>query len=95
MLSRPSSFFEHEYLQRTSKRFNYDDKGKPVGLKDYTGMQASLICVCLYDSKGKLVDEEVIMAWPASTQKGLFDAAQELNGLDLNSLQAEKAAGND
>lgn len=66
-------------------------EGKTEGLTDYEGLQSGLLALCLYKD-GELVAEKVLQGWPASVLSDLFDAAQELSGLDKG---AETKAKND
>lgn len=79
-----------EYHQATAKRMKYDAKGSPAGVKDFVGMQADLITLCLYDPQGRLVTPEDVSGWPATTQAALFDMAQEINGLEVDEETLEK-----
>ena len=83
------------YMQDNQARFELDKDGKTSRLKDWKGLQASLICRCLKNSKGELVEEDVADSFPASVQTALFDACQTLNGLDVKPEDAEEKAGND
>jgi hypothetical protein len=64
--------------------------GEMVGFNPMESIQAKLISLCAYDENGKPVPEEVIRGWPATTQKGLFEDCQKLNGLDDDSREEEK-----
>lgn len=48
---------------------------------DFSDFNAKLISLCMVDSTGKPVPKEVISQWPASTQTGLFNICQSMNGL--------------
>jgi len=69
-----------KYLTGMSDRVKFTD-GKMTGLKNFNGLQASLLALCLYDSDGVLVPMKDLQAFPASTLATLFDAAQELSSL--------------
>ncbi len=64
--------------------------GKSAGMKNYDGLQAFLVALCLIDKKGDNVKKEVIQSYPSSVQTKLFKAAQELNGLDDESAEQVK-----
>lgn len=49
---------------------------------DFKGLYSDLLCRCMYDQEGKLVSKDTIDGWPESTQQALFEAAQEVNGLN-------------
>jgi len=80
------------FLNIMSGRMKYNDLGKMQGLKDYTDLHASLLSRCLYTDEEKLVTISELRLFPATVLAGLFDAAQELSGLDK---EAKKAAKND
>lgn len=83
-----------EYLNFTGTRMKTDDKGKPVGIADYTGFQSKLVALSLTDENGKHIPEETIKAWPAAAVQELFNAAQELSGLGDKTEAASDAAKN-
>ena len=66
------------------------DNGKVVGMKDFTGLYTSLLRITLKGPDGKFVPLTQLKAWPASVQKGLFEIAQKLNGLDKDSVEEAK-----
>lgn len=61
-------------------------------MKDVNGLQASLLCRCLYNDKGALVSSEIVQQWPAKVVQALFDKAKEISGLKKD---AEDTAKND
>lgn len=71
-------------------RMRWDDKGKPSGIRDWTGFEGSLICRCMFDADGKKVAEDKIKEWPTTVQKKLFEMCQKLNGLDEESEEKAK-----
>ena len=79
------------YLNSVGDRVKVTD-GKITGMRDYKGIQADLLCLCLYDSEDVLVPKKVIQSFPASVLAKLYEAAQELNGLDD---EADVSAKND
>ena len=88
-----------KYLTALSNRMKTTKEGKPAGFKTFDGMQADLVVECL-----RKVDEttgdrtpvsmETIQSWPAKVSTGLFEAAQELSGLN-ESEDSEEEPGND
>lgn len=80
------------YLNEIGPRMKFNAEGKTEGLTNYEGLQSGLLALCLYDKDGELVAEKVLQGWPASVLSDLFDAAQELSGLDKG---AETKAKND
>lgn len=85
-----------EYLNSVSQRVNYVN-GKAAGMKNLTGLQSSLIALCLKDEAGKSVKETDIQQYPSSVQTKLFEIAQELSGLgkEEDPEKAEEEAKND
>src|SRR5690606_21335903 len=79
-----------QYLNSLGGRMRYDSSGRPLGIKDFKGMQAGLLSRCLYDSEGKLVSDKVIQKRPSSVQTRLYQRAR-----DINSLDEDKTEGND
>lgn len=69
------------YLDAMSKRMKFE-KGQPAGLSSFAGMQAHLVSLSLFDEKGTNVPQTEIEKWPASVQSALYEAAQELSGLN-------------
>jgi hypothetical protein len=73
-----------------ANRMRWDDKGKPSGIRDWTGFEGSLIGRCMFDADGKKVGEDKIKEWPTTVQKKLFELCQKLNGLDEESEEKAK-----
>lgn len=66
-----------------------DEKGNPkTRIKDYKGLYAKLLVVCMQDEKGKAPTLETVQSWPARVQTELYKLAQELN--KLNEKEEEK-----
>jgi hypothetical protein len=78
-----------QWLNTMAERMKLDKSGTPVGVKEFKGLQTSLICRCLYDQNGKLIPETTIANWPASAQKALFEMCQKLSGLDDSAKDKE------
>lgn len=79
-----------KYLNSMGTRTKYDQNGKPVGVRDFTGLEASLISKCLYSEDGKSVPEEKINRWPVSAQDALMKACLKMNAMDEASREKEK-----
>ena len=77
-----------EYLNDSASRMEIvpgevDAQGNPrTRIKDYKGLHAKLLTVCLVDENGKAPTLAEVQAWPAAVQSALYKAAQELNRLD-------------
>lgn len=91
------------YMNDTAGRMRIGPDGRPQGIKNFNGLQASLIHRSLFEAEleeqgdeiiiksiGKQVDIKVISSWPSGTQQELFDAAQQLSGLGKNAQQEAK-----
>lgn len=71
------------YMDNLVKRMKYDG-GQAVGLTKYSGMQTSLLAMCLFREQGgefKPVTQQEIDAMPAVVVNALFEKAQTLSGL--------------
>jgi hypothetical protein len=79
-----------QYVSNMMKRTKFDGEGKILQMGDITGMQASLISMCLYDPQGQLVPPTFINAMPATSQNLLFEACSRLNGLDKGAETSSK-----
>lgn len=79
-----------KYLDSLGDRMRTDTSGKFSGIRKFDGLQASLLCQCLYDGEGHLVPKEVIQKWPAGVVTGLFEEAQKLNRLDAKEEETKK-----
>lgn len=68
-----------------------DEKGNTkTALKSFKGMYASLLSLCLQDNTGTLVSSDRIQKFPTSVQKGMFEIAQNLNGLSEKAVEKAK-----
>lgn len=80
-----------KYLNSMGSRTKYDGNGKPVGVRDFTGLEASLISKCLYtESDNKPVPEATINKWPVSVQDVLMKVCLKMNAMDEASREKEK-----
>ena len=75
------------YLNKMKSRVKMVDGNATI--KDFSGFQADLLKVSLFDDEDNPVTEEEIEAMPSSTQQALFDRAQELSELNT-SADSEK-----
>lgn len=71
------------YLDTVAKRVNYVN-GQQAGMSSLSGLQSSLLALCLVDADGKNVPENIIAAYPGSVQTNLFKIAQDISGLNEN-----------
>lgn len=83
-----------KWLNTMATRMKVDNKGNSLGVREFDGLQSSLISRCLYNESGALVLIEVISRYPASVQKSLFSLCEELNSLG-DVKKAEETAKND
>lgn len=79
------------YINAMTKRVAHAGTDKAT-VKNFDGLQADLLTLCLHDSAGEPVSAEVIQAWPAAVVAALFKEAQTLNALGEDD---ESAEGND
>jgi len=56
--------------------------GEVQSVKSFAGLEAALLCLCLYDENNKLMSKDDIQKFPSTVQTALFQNAQELSGLD-------------
>lgn len=73
-----------------AKRMSFDRKSKVGMIKDWNGLEASLITYCLFDTSGNKVPTQTIISWPTTVQKALFEAARKMNGLTDDEEDKEK-----
>jgi len=78
-----------EYMDEMNANTQISPTGE-VQMTSFKGAFTSLLKRCLKNADGQLVDVKVIDTWPASTQRGLFDIAQELNNINLGASEAAK-----
>jgi hypothetical protein len=71
-------------------RFEKDKRGTVIGFKTVRGLEADLICRCLYDEENNLVPAKEMLNWPPTILKGLAKDCQDLNGLTDEAEEAEK-----
>lgn len=69
------------YMDMVAKRVNYVN-GQQAGMSSLSGLQSTLLSMCLLDSSGKSVSEAIIANYPGSVQSKLFKMAQNLSGLN-------------
>lgn len=67
------------------------DTGKPVSMKNFDGLETSLLRLCLYGPDGSLVPEDIMQKWPSSVLAKLFEMALELAGLGELGRQKKEA----
>ena len=53
--------------------------------------EVRLLSLCLYNEKNELVTYGIIKMWPQTVLSGLYDAAQELSGLNEEAREKQKA----
>jgi len=78
------------YLSWMSKRIKFED-GKAANVTNFEGMQSELLAKCLHDEEGKFVPVAILQSqFPASALSVLFEAAQTLNGLNIEGTEEAK-----
>jgi protocatechuate 3,4-dioxygenase beta subunit len=80
------------YLQNLGLRLGSTKGSDKQTVKNFDGLQASLLTLCLTDTEGKPVTKALVQEWPAKVVSALFDAARELSGLGDDEEEEE---GND
>jgi len=77
------------YLNEMNERISISPDGK-AEVKDFEGIQESLLTRCLKDENGTLIKLEVLSEYPSSTLSDLFDDAQTLSCLDIKARKEAK-----
>lgn len=77
------------YLNSMQNRIIFTD-GKVTGIKDFDGLEASLLSRCLYDESNKLVSMSDLEEFPGRVLKKLFEAAQLISGLNEEGVKQVK-----
>lgn len=74
-----------DYMESNKEKLEFavDDKGKLTvkNIKTFKGIYSSLLIRTLFHENGNRFTEDEIGKIPASAQRQLFDAAQELNAI--------------
>jgi len=81
-----------KFLNQTGKKVKFGQGGSISTVTDHHFLQENLLTLCLYDDQGKAVTREVLAKYPAHVISKLFEAAQELSGMNDN---GEDEAKND
>jgi hypothetical protein len=74
-----------KYLNTMGSRIELGPTGQIKRFKDYSGLETTLLELCLYDDENNLVKTTVMREWPSTLLTRLFEAAQELSALDEES----------
>lgn len=80
-----------KYLNKMGSRITLNAKGEVASFKDYAGLESTLLELCLYDNEDKLVPANVMETWPSTILTRLFDAAQDLSGLNEEARKKQEA----
>jgi hypothetical protein len=78
-----------KFLNSLGGRIKYVN-GKPQGMSNYEGLQASLLSRCLYNDEGNLVPQKEIQKFPAGVASALFKEAQKLSAFDEEAAEESK-----
>ena len=84
-----------DHMDSMRDRMDFSEKGETPRLKSFKGLQAGFLSLCLFDSKDKAVEQDVILSWPASVQGELYKIAQDLSGMNEVPAKNEEQAKND
>lgn len=91
ILREMTGVMRDNWLNAMAKKSKTNAEGKTVGVRDFSGLQASLIAYCLYslpDLKPVKIDK--IQSFPSSAQSALFTRCERMNALTPISDKAEK-----
>lgn len=81
-------FGRDKYLNNLGNRVRITKEGHTAGIKNFDGMEASLVAECLKkidaDGTRKDVSMAVIQKWPSRVISALHDAAKELSLLEAS-----------
>ena len=84
-----------DHMDSMRERMEFKEgSDKPI-LKSFKGIQAGFLSLCLFDSKDKAVEKDVILTWPANVLTKLHKIAQTLSGMDDEPDKNEGKAKND
>ena len=79
------------YLKTVMSKAKFDSEGKVTQVSDPTGLQPSLICLCLYDAAtGNAVDVKFVNSMRTTVQNQIFELCSKINGLDKESADNAK-----
>lgn len=78
------------YFTTMGDRMKFGPDGKVMGMKSYDGLQAGLLCLCLYDENGKPFSFEDVQNFPSTVQKKLYERAQKMNDMEEESKEVAK-----
>jgi len=78
------------FLTDMAKRCNFGPSGRVQNIKNFQGLQAGLLSLCLYDEQSVLIKKDVLQTFPSSVLSGLFEAAQTLSSLETGGSGTEK-----
>ena len=79
-----------KYLGQHASRYKVNAEGMVVGVKDFKGIQSSLISKCCFTKGGAKVSQQEIDNWPPTVQSALYKLCQEINCLTEKSEEDEK-----
>ena len=78
-----------KYMDKQKARLTVDKDGNVTRVKTFVGMHVDLLKMCLRDEEGGRIEDDVINALPSSAQQELFDQAQRLSALNLDTDKDE------
>jgi len=77
--------------QKRDEWFDFVNERMGEGkVKKFAGVQSKLVSMCLLDSEGKRVPEDIVSKFPAVVLSALFEAAQDINGLSEKAKEEAK-----
>jgi hypothetical protein len=86
-----------KYLNNVGARIRVGPDGKPAGVKNFEGLQASLVTPSIrkiVNGERKAVDIKTVQSWPSTMLSKLFDLAKDLSDLKDEEEEKKDAEGN-
>lgn len=74
---------DHRNAIMASSVFGPD--GRVTGVKNLASVEAAFVAGCLWDEKRRNPPVQAILGWPSQVVKKLYEAAQELSGMNEES----------
>ncbi len=76
------------YMNTMGDKVRYNKKGEFIGMKDYEGLNASLLCKTLFvKESNENVGTTTLQAMPAQVLASLFELSQEMSGLAVEAVE--------
>lgn len=79
------------YLNQSNPAVVKDEQGNAVSVRNFTGINSTLLALCTFDAGNVLVPFAALQSWPARILRELFKQAVEINGLGEPEKEREKS----